>query len=132
DGKIQEVLFAEGQRVKKGDVLVRIDPRQFQAALDQAKARKAQDEALLVAAEKDFSRASTLMTRNFGTEQNFDTQQAKVAQLKATIAADEAQIENAQTLLDYTTIRASSDGRIGIRLLDAGNMVRVADRKSVV
>ena len=72
------------------------------------------------------------MSRNFGTEQNFDTQQARVAQLKATVAADEALIETAQTQLDYTTIRAPSDGRIGIRLLDAGNFVRVADPGSEV
>jgi len=72
------------------------------------------------------------MNRNFGTEQNFDTQQAKVAQLKATIAADEALIENAQTQLDYTTIKATSDGRMGIRLVDAGNVIHTADDNDLV
>jgi multidrug efflux system membrane fusion protein len=131
DGRLQEVLFAEGQRVKKGDVLARIDPRLYRAALDQAKAKKAQDEALLVAAEKDLVRAETLVGRSFGTEQNVDQQRAKVAQLKASIAADEAAIETAQTQLDYTTITAQNDGRVGMRLVDPGNLIRVADANPI-
>jgi multidrug efflux system membrane fusion protein len=131
DGKLQEMPFAEGQLVKKGDVLAKIDPRLFNAALDQAKARKAQDEAQLVAAEKDLTRFKTLALKNFQTEQNVDLQQAKVDQLKATIDADAAAIETAQTQLDYTTITAPNDGRIGVRLVDPGNVVRASDAGSI-
>jgi multidrug efflux system membrane fusion protein len=131
DGKLQEMPFAEGQLVKKGDVLARIDPRLFKAALDQAKARKAQDEAQLVAAEKDLTRFKTLALKNIQTEQGVDLQQAKVDQLKATIDADVAAIESAQTQLDYTTILAPNDGRIGVRLVDPGNVVRASDAGSI-
>src|SRR5205809_5909125 len=131
DGKLQEVLFTEGQHVKKGDALAKIDPRLFQAAFDQAKAKKAQNAALLVAAEKDLARSKTLAGRDFGSQQNVDQQQAKVDQLKASIIADEAAIETAQTQLDYTTITAPSDGRIGIRLVDAGNLLRASDAGSI-
>jgi membrane fusion protein, multidrug efflux system len=110
DGKLQEVLFTEGQHVKKGAVLAKIDPRLFHAALDQAKAKKAQDEAQLVGAEKDLARAKTLALRDVGSQQTVDQQQAKVDQLKASIAAGEAAIVTAQTQLDYTTITAPSDG----------------------
>jgi membrane fusion protein, multidrug efflux system len=131
DGRLQEVLFAEGQRVKKGDVLARIDPRLYRATLDQARAKKAQDEALLVAAEKDLVRAEALLSRSFGTEQNLDQQRAKVAQLKASIAADEAAIETAQTQLDYTVITAPNDGRVGMRLVDPGNLIRASDANPI-
>ncbi len=115
EGKLQEVNFAEGQHVKKGDVLAKIDPRLFQAALDQAKAKRAQDAALLAGAEKDLARAKMLTEKNAGTQQNLDQQQTKVDQLKASIDADDAAITTAQTQLDYTTITAPSDGRIGVR-----------------
>jgi len=131
EGKLQEVLFTEGQRVKKGDVLAKLDPRLFQAALDQAKAKKAQNQALLVAAEKDFARSKTLALRDYTSQQNVDLQQSKVDQLKAAIAGDEAAIETAQTQLDYATIVAPSDGRIGIRLVDPGNLVRPADAGAI-
>jgi membrane fusion protein, multidrug efflux system len=131
DGKLQEVMFTEGQRVKKGDVLAKLDPRLFQAALDQAKAKRAQNAALLVAAEKDLARSRTLALRDYTSQQNVDLQQAKVDQLKAAIAADEAAIETAQTQLEYTTVTAPSDGRIGIRLVDPGNLVRANDTNAI-
>jgi multidrug efflux system membrane fusion protein len=131
DGTLQAVLFTEGQHVKKGDVLAKIDPRLFQAALDAAKAKKAQDEAQFIGAEKDLVRAKTLAQRNFGSLQQVDQQQAKVDQFKAAIAADEAAIATAQTQLEYTSITAPHDGRIGIRLVDPGNLVRASDQGGI-
>ena len=131
DGKLIEVAFTEGQHVKKDDVLAKIDPRLYQAALDQAKAKKAQDVAQLGAAEKDLTRFKTLALKSFETQQNVDLQQAKVDQFTASIAADDAAIETAQTQLDYTIIRAPSDGRIGVRQVDPGNLVRASDAGSI-
>jgi multidrug efflux system membrane fusion protein len=125
---LQDVLFTEGQHVRKNDVLAKIDPRLFQAALDQSVAKKAQDEAQLVAADKDLTRFKTLGTKGFETQQNIDQQQAKVDQLKASIQADQAAIETAQTQLDYTSIVAPGDGRIGVRLVDPGNLVHATDQ----
>ena len=129
DGELRQVLFTEGQHVKKGDDLAKIDPRLFQAAVDQAKAKKAQDEAALIAAEKDLDRGEALILKNVETQQNVDQQRSKVDQTKALIAADAAAIESTQTQLDYTDIKAPSDGRIGIRLVDPGNMVHASDVK---
>ena len=127
DGKLQSVNFVEGQEVHKGDTLAVIDPRALQAALDQAVAKKSQDEAQLIAAQKDLDRFKTLVAKAAGTQQNVDQQQGKVDQLKATIEADDGAIESAQTQLSYTTITAPIDGRVGFRQVDAGNIIHAND-----
>jgi membrane fusion protein, multidrug efflux system len=132
DGELQDISFTEGQFVHTGDVLARIDPRPFQAALDQAKAKKAQDQAVLIAAQKDLVRAKTLIDKNFQTQQVVDQTQARVDQLIATIDADQAMIENAETQLGYTTIVSPLDGRMGIRLIDKGNLVHASDPGGLV
>jgi membrane fusion protein, multidrug efflux system len=108
-----------------------VDPRPFQAALDQAKARKAQDEAQLVSDAKDLARFQDLMKKGAGTAQAVDQQQAKVDALKATIASDQAGIENSETQLSYATITAPIDGRVGFRLVDAGNIVHAGDQTPI-
>lgn len=127
DGRLQSVNFVEGQDVRKGDVLARIDPRMFEAALEQAIAKKAEDQAQLVAAEKDLARFTALTKRNFETRQNLDLQQAKVDQFKAMIEADQAAIDSARTQLSYTVIKAPIDGRVGFRQIDAGNIIHAND-----
>jgi multidrug efflux system membrane fusion protein len=127
DGALQSVNFVEGQEVHKGDTLAVIDPRALQAALDQAVAKKAQDQAQLIAAQKDLERFQTLARKSFETQQNLDQQQAKVDQLKASVAADQGAIESAQTQLSYATITAPIDGRVGFRQVDAGNIIHAND-----
>jgi membrane fusion protein, multidrug efflux system len=131
DGKLEQVLFKEGEQVRKGAVLAKIDPRLYQASLDQAKARKAQDEAMLVSAQKDLVRSRTLVDKNFQTQQVVDQQQSKVEQLIASIDADKAAVETAQTNLDYTSVVAPSDGRMGVRLIDPGNIVHASDSQPI-
>jgi multidrug efflux system membrane fusion protein len=127
DGKLQSVNFTEGQEVHAGDTLAVIDPRTFRSALDQAVAKKAEDQAQLVAARKDLERFKTLVLKNAETQQNVDTQQAKVDQLVATIDADQGAIDSAQTQLSYATITAPIDGRVGFRQVDAGNIIHASD-----
>ena len=126
-GQLTSIDFRQGQDVKKGDVLAKIDPAPFKANLDQAVAKKQQDEAQLVAAQKDLERFTTLAKRNFETQQNVDLQQAKVDQFKAAINADQGAIEAAQTQLDYATITAPIDGVVGFRQLDVGNIIHTTD-----
>jgi multidrug efflux system membrane fusion protein len=127
NGQIVSVDFRQGQEVRQGDVLARIDPAPLQAMLDQAVAKKNQDEAQLSSAEKDLVRFKTLVLKNAETQQNVDTQQAKVDQFKAMIAADQAAIEAAQTQLNYATITAPIDGVVGFRQVDIGNIIHTTD-----
>jgi multidrug efflux system membrane fusion protein len=114
--------------VHKGDTLAVVDPRAFQAVLDQAKAKKAQDQAQLVSDEKDLARFRELVGKGAGTQQAVDQQQAKVDSLKAIMEADQAGIESAETQLSYATMTAPIDGRIGFRQVDAGNIVHAGDQ----
>ena len=126
-GQIVSVDFRQGQEVRKGDVLARIDPAPFQAAFDQAVAKKSEDEAQLIDNEKDLARFKTLVIRNAETQQNVDAQQAKVDQTKSTIDADQAAIEAARTQLNYATITAPIGGVVGFRQVDIGNIIHTND-----
>jgi multidrug efflux system membrane fusion protein len=130
DGQINRIAFQEGQFVKEGDILVEIDPRPFQAVLDQAKANKAQDEANLANANLDLQRFTKL--GEFATRQQTDTQRSTVAQLTAQIAADTAAIENAQTQVDYATVKAPISGVAGLRQVDVGNIVNASTQTGIV
>jgi membrane fusion protein, multidrug efflux system len=132
DGKLLEVNFKEGQDVKKGDVLARIDPTTYQAQLDQAIAKKAQDEAVLSNARNDLERYEKLAASNAINKQQADTQRSLVAQYTAQVQSDQAAIESARATLGYTKIVAPIDGRTGIRMVDEGNIVRASDTNSAI
>ena len=132
DGEVIKVDFKQGQMVKEGDVLVEIDPRPYQAALDEAVAKKAQDEASLKNAQLDLTRYASLAKEDSVSRQKVDTQQATVDELAAQIKGDQASIDIAQTQVSYSTIRAPLSGKTGFRLVDAGNIVHATDTAGIV
>ena len=127
DGQLESVDFVEGQDVKAGQVLARIDARAYQAQVAEIVAQRAKDAALLANARADLGRYTELIKEDATTRQTLDTQRALVAQLEATLATDDAQIQYAKVQLAYTTIQAPISGRIGARLVDPGNIVHAAD-----
>lgn len=131
DGEVVRVDFHEGQPIRQGDTLLQIDPRPYQAALDQAVAKKAQDEATLRNDQLDLQRYQGL-SKDVASRQQIDTQQALVNQVAAQIKGDQASIDSAQVQLNYTTIKAPLAGVTGFRLIDPGNIVHASDLGGVV
>jgi multidrug efflux system membrane fusion protein len=132
DGKLNAILFKDGQDVQRGDVLAEIDSALYKAQLDQALAKKAQDEATLANARLDLARYQQLAQSNAGSKQQADTQKALVAQLEAQVQSDQAAIDSAQTTLAYTKVVAPLTGRTGLRQVDQGNIVRASDANGIV
>ena len=131
-GTLESVDFVEGKEVKRGDVLARIDPRVYEAQVDQAEAALARDEASLKNAKTNLARTQPLASRGFATQQLLDTQDSQVTQGEGTVALDKAALEAAQTQLSYTTITAPFDGVTGIRRVDPGNIVQPSDINGLV
>lgn len=132
DGTLDRIAFTEGQEVKAGDLLAEIDPRPYQAALDQVKARRGADEAQMTNAKLDLQRYSNLARSDFASRQSIDTQTALVQQYQANLAADDAAIETATLNLGFTRITAPIDGRVGLRQVDPGNYVTASDSSGIV
>jgi multidrug efflux system membrane fusion protein len=132
DGVINRIAFTEGQEVKAGDLLAQIDPRPYQASLDQAVAKKQQDQALLSNAKADLIRYSDLVADGYVSRQQSDTQRQLVAQYEAAVRADEGSVKAAQVSLSYTTIKSPLDGVTGIRQIDVGNLASAASSTGLV
>ncbi|WP_249123197.1 MULTISPECIES: efflux RND transporter periplasmic adaptor subunit [unclassified Bradyrhizobium] len=131
-GTLDTVDFVEGQPVKRGQLLAQIDPRVYQAQVDQAKAALGRDKALLANAQADLGRVEPLLARGFATPQQVDTQKAQVGQLENTVKLDEAALEGAHVQLGFTSITAPFDGVTGIRKIDPGNIVHPTDAEGLV
>jgi multidrug efflux system membrane fusion protein len=132
DGTLEQIAFTEGQDVKKGELLAVIDPRPYQAALDLAKAKKAQDVAQLQNAKLDLQRYTSLLKSDFAARQQADTQAAQVQQYVAMVEGDDASIATAQLNLDFCRITSPIDGRVGLRQVDVGNLIHANDASGIV
>jgi membrane fusion protein, multidrug efflux system len=132
EGVLEKVAFVEGQEVRKGQLLAQIDPRPYQAQLEEAIAKKAVDAAQLEHARRDLERYAKLAPLDYTSKLTFDATTAQVAQLEAQLKGDQGSIDFAKTQLEYTSITSPIDGRTGVRLIDAGNIVRAANAMVVV